>query len=60
MIGGDALFCPQCGSEIDGRLVDWGMQDGESRMFRCGQCGSALTVTKHIVVSYTVREADKA
>lgn len=60
MIRGDALFCPQCGSEIDGRLADWDMRDGESRMFHCGQCGSALTVTAHIEVSYTVREADKA
>lgn len=60
MIRGDALFCPQCGSEIDGRLADWGMRDGQSRMFRCEQCGSVLTVTAHIVVSYTVREADKA
>lgn len=60
MIRGGALFCPQCGSEIDGRLADWDMRDGESRMFHCGQCGSALTVTAHIEVSYTVREADKA
>ena len=60
MIRGDALFCPQCDSEIDGRLADWDMRDGESRMFHCEQCGSSLTVTAHIEVSYTVREADKA
>lgn len=60
MIRGDALFCPQCGSEVDERLADWDMRDGQSRMFRCERCGSVLTVTAHIVVSYTVREADKA
>lgn len=55
MIVNDALICPECGNEIDGRMADWMMQDGQSRTFHCDECGTALTVTAHVKVDYTVR-----
>lgn len=54
MIWNDALICPECGNEIEGRMADGGMLDGETRTFHCGECGTALTVTAHVTVEYTV------
>lgn len=60
MIVDGALICPECGNEIDGSMADWMMQDGETRTFHCGECGTALTVTVHVKVDYTVRrESEK-
>ena len=41
-------------------MADWMMQDGETRTFHCDECGTALTVTAHVKVDYTVRrESEK-
>ncbi|MGN2359530.1 hypothetical protein ACTFPW_09090 [Bifidobacterium longum subsp. longum] len=49
----DALICPECGNEIDGRMADWGMLDGETHRFHCDECGVVVDVTA--CMEYTVR-----
>lgn len=53
MIVNDALICPECGNEIDGRMADWGMLDGETHRFHCDECGVVVDVTA--CMEYTVR-----
>lgn len=60
MVWNDELVCPGCGGTVCDRMADWMMQDGQSRTFHCDECGTALTVTAHVKVDYTVRrEAGK-
>lgn len=39
MVENGELRCPNCNVEIDSNLDEWMMQDGETRRFRCDECG---------------------
>lgn len=48
MIENDALICAECGNEICDPLSDWMRGNGESRVFRCDECGMGVRVTAHV------------
>lgn len=48
MVENGELRCPNCNAEVDPDLGEWMMRDGETRRFRCDECGRNFTVTARL------------
>lgn len=48
MVENGELRCPNCNAEVDPDLGEWMMRDGETRRFRCDECGWNFTVTARL------------
>lgn len=48
MVENGGLRCPNCNAEVDPDVNEWMMCDGETRRFRCDECGWKFTVTARL------------